>query len=288
MPTIKLPFDLAADEELMFYARPHPLAMLSLMLFWLFIAGLGVFYIVFHKDIVNYFSADLFKLGSLQFISNNAYNIVWAASLLLPLVVMAVFRINFGYVIVLLLLIAARVLIWWKAEEVLGIKPVPHPHLENFLLIAAGIVGVAGVELFRRGHRYYVTTHRIVARFGNLSVSERYVLFSKIDDLMLQKSLIGRIFNFGTVIPITSSGIGMGQDLAIAGASAGGGKGPVGAGLFAAGGKVKNVPRDLSIYVLYRVSRPEEARDMILEEMQCRENPRRQRPRREQEDDTEA
>ena len=262
-------------EEAMLVTRPHPLAMLDLMLFWLFIAGLGVVFRLYYDDITGYFSKNVVPIGALDFLSKNAYDVVWFAALLLPLVIMAVFRINFGYVIVLLLLLAARALIWWKAEEVLGIKPEPHPHLENYLLMAVGVIGVIGVELFRRGHRYYLTTMRLVARFGTLRTSERSTLYSKIDDLMLQKTILGRLFNFGTVIPITSTGLGMGQDLAIAGAQASAGKGPVGAGLFAAGGKAKNVPRELSIYVLFRIKQPEHARNLILEEMQARERPRK-------------
>jgi len=175
---------------------------------------------------------------------------------------------------VLLLLIIGRGLIAWKGREWLGFLEGLPARPENLLLMAVGLIGVAGVEVFRRGHRYYLTTSRIVARFGTLRTSERITLYSKIDDLMLQKGLLGGVFNFGTVIPITATGLGMGQDMAIAGAGVGGGKAGVGAGLFAAGGKAKNVPRELSIYVLYRIKRPEAARDLILEEMSARERPR--------------
>jgi hypothetical protein len=104
-------------------------------------------------------------------------------------------------------------------------------------------------------------------------MSERSTLYSKIDDLVLQQTVLGKIFNFGTVIPITSTGLGMGQDLAIAGAGVGGGKAGVGAHVFAAGAKGQNVPRELSFYVLYRVKDPEQARDIVMEQMQARERP---------------
>jgi hypothetical protein len=267
----KVPFKLMPGEELLLMTKPHPLAMLGLMFFWLFIGALGVAFKVYYPDIIVYFKHASWSLLP-DFMVQNAYDVVWAAALLLPLIIMAVFRINFGYVIVLLLLLAARGLIWWKAESQLGIKA--DAHLENYLLMAVGVIGVIGVELFRRGHRYYLTSMRIVARFGTLHTSERSTLYSKIDDLMLQKSFIGSFFNFGTVIPITATGLGMGQDMAIAGASAGAGKGPIGASLFAAGAKAKNVPRELSIYVLYRVKAPEHARNLILQEMHARERPR--------------
>jgi hypothetical protein len=271
MAHAKAPFQLMEDEELMLVTRPHALAMLGLQFFWLFIGALGIAFKVYYPDIIAYFHGVV-PVPLPEFVVKHAYDIVWIACLLLPLIIMAVFRINFGYVIVLLLLIAGRVFIWWKGESVLGIKA--DVHLENYLLMAVGAIGIVGVELFRRGHRYYLTTMRIVSRFGLASVTERSTLYSKIDDLMLQKTILGGIFNFGTVIPITATGLGMGQDLAIAGAAAGAGKGPIGASLFAAGGKAKNVPRELSLYVLYRIPKPEPARTMILEEMQARERPR--------------
>ncbi len=270
MSSARPPFSLLDGEEVILYARPHPFSMLGLMAFWLYIAVLGVVFFLFYPEI----TAAIKDKVKFDFIANHAYGVIWTVSILLPLLIMAIFRINFGYVIVLLLLLAGRFLIWWKVREALGFSEDAHSHLENVMLLAVGLVGVVGVEIFRRGHRYYLTTHRIVARFGALKITERSTLYSKIDDLMLQKGMLGKIFNFGTVIPITSTGLGMGQDMAIAGAAAGGGKGGAGAGFFAAGAKGKNVPRELSIYVLYRIKNPERARDVALEEMSARERPR--------------
>jgi len=276
----RIPFELMRDEEVLLVARPHPLSMLGLEIFWLLVGGLGVFFLLKHGDVDAYFQGRLY----FDFLAGRAYDAVWIGALLAPLVVMAVFRINFGYVLVLALLIGGKAFTLWKAEQVLDLAE-PNGSLDNYMLIAVGLIGMAGVELFRRGHRYYLTSHRIVARFGNLGVSERATLYSKIDDLLLQKTVLGRIFSFGTVIPVTSTGLGMGQDMAIAGVAAGAGKGGASAGLFAAGAKAKNVPRELSFYVLYRVPRPEDARTLILEEMTERERPA---PREEDDEDSET
>jgi len=262
------PFPLMPGEQVVFTARPHLLAMAGLTLFWIGIAALGVIFIAYYEEITDYVQG-IIRFEFLKFIADRAYDIVWFGALLVPLVVMAVFRINFRYVLALILLIAGSVLLQWKVEPMLDVKG--HAHLENIMLIGVGMLGVLGVEIFRRGHRYYVTNFRIVARFGTLTVSERSTLYSKIDDLILQQGVLGRLFNFGTVIPITSTGLGMGHDFAIAGAGAGGGKAGVAAGLFAAGGKAQNVPRELSIYVLYKIKDPEWARDVVLEQMRARE-----------------
>lgn len=267
---ISVPVQLLPGEEVLLMKRPHPLAMLDLMLFWFSLALLGALYIIYYPQL----SALLKGKVQINFLVKHAYDVFWFVSILLPLIIMAVFRISFGYVLTLLALIAGNILLQWKVEPHLGPAKGAHAHLENYMLIAAGLFGMAAVEVFRRGHRYYLTSKRIVARFGILKVTERSILYSKIDDLILQKGLLGGMLNFGTVIPVTSSGLGMGQDLAMGGAALGGGKGGIGAGLFAAGGKAENVPRDLSIYVLFKVKNPEEARNLILQEMQARELPR--------------
>lgn len=264
------PFELMNGEELLLETRPHPFAMSGLMLFWLALGAAGVVFFGWYPEI----QARLTELTGFDFVARYGYDAVWFAALLVPLVTMAVFRINFGYVLTLILLLAGNVAVKWKVEPWLGLT---ESGLENVMLMAVGVVGVIGVELFRRGHRYYVTTHRIVARFGSLRVSERSTLYSKIDDLVLQQTVLGKLLGFGTVIPITGAGLGMGSDMAIAGAGAGGGKAGASAGIFAAGGKAKNVPRELSFYVLYRIADPAGARNIILEEMSARERPRRPR-----------
>ncbi len=268
--TIFVPFQPLPGEEVLLMTRPHPLALLDLMLFWLSLAVLGALYIIYYPQL----SAMLKEKVQIEFIVKHTYDVVWFVSIMLPLIIIAIFRINFGYVLMLLALAVGNVLLQWKVAPHLGLAQSAHAHLENYMLIAVGLFGVAAVEIFRRGHRYYLTSQRIVARFGILKVMERSAIYSKIDDLILQKGLLGGILNFGTVIPVTSSGLGMGQDLALGGAAVGGGKGGIGVGLFAAGGKAKNVPRALSIYVLFKIKKPEDARNIILQEMQARERPR--------------
>ncbi len=264
---------LMSGEEELLVTRPHPLAMSGLALFWLCVAGLGVVYIIYFQELDSWLQG-LFKFEFLDFAKRRAYDALWMASIILPMVVMAVFRINFKYVLTLLGLVVANVLLQWKVAPLLELQG--HAHLENVMLIAVGIAGVTGVELYRRSHCYFLTNYRIVARMGTIKSSERSTPYSKVDDLVLQKGLLGKILGFGTVIPVTSTGLGMGQDLALAGAGAGGGKAGAGAGLFAAGGKAKNVPRELSMYVLYKVKNPEYVKNLVMEEMFARERTARQ------------
>ncbi|MBI2568471.1 MAG: PH domain-containing protein [Candidatus Schekmanbacteria bacterium] len=265
MSSERLPFALATGEHLLCATRPHVFAMVGLMLFWLGTAALGASFIIWRDDLL--LVPTRLPLGEL--LSSHFYSVVWFTAVLVPMVVMALRQVRFGYVLTLLALTAGHLLLRCYVEPQLAL---PHyPHLENLMLIAVGLLGVVGCEIFRRGHRYYVTSHRIIARFGRLRLSERNTFFSKIDDLLLSRSLFGRLVGFGTVIPVTATGIGMGQDLAVAGVDVRGGSRLAGAGLFAAGGKTVNVPRELSMYVLYKIPAPERVRNLIIEQMHRRE-----------------
>ncbi len=79
------------------------------------------------------------------------------------------------------------------------------------LYLVACIVAFIGVEFYRRSYEYYITNHTIVLRGGLISKTERSVLLSKIEDVVVLKPLLGRITGFGHIIPVTASQIGLGE-----------------------------------------------------------------------------
>ncbi len=115
-----------------------------------------------------------------------------------------------------------------------------------------GLLGFASVELMRRTHSFVVTNFRLILQSNGLSLSRRELFFSKISDMAVEQSLVGKIFNFGTLIPVTNSGLGLGDDFAMASASYQSGN--VGVGI--AGGKMVSTPRGRSSQVLFGVPDP--------------------------------
>jgi hypothetical protein len=105
------------------------------------------------------------------------------------------------------------------------------------------------IELKRRSHRYVLTNFRLITQTNFLVRKQREILLSRVTETVRQQDLIGRMFNFGTVLPIAESGLGMGSDFAVMGAGIGIGKG----GLAVAGGKSVNVARSLSEFELFNV-----------------------------------
>jgi hypothetical protein len=144
-----------------------------------------------------------------------------------------------------------------------------------WLLIVCGLAGFVFVEFYRRGHNYYVTNLRIVMEKSFLSYDSRQFAYNKIEDLAVVQGVLGRVLNYGTVIPVTASGFGLGEDSASLGIGGGGGIGgkhgvPVGGGVSfsASGGRAVLIPRGRTYHTLYGIPRPREVQHAIVMIMQ--------------------
>lgn len=123
----------------------------------------------------------------------------------------------------------------------------------NSLLISFGIMGALGTEFWRRRHRYYITNLRIVTECMG---KRREVFYDRISDLIFERSILGWIFKFGSIIPLTGSGIGTGMDISLIGAGVGKSlKGKL-LGVMFGGGKTISTPRARSPYILYGIPNP--------------------------------
>ncbi len=240
---------LQKGEELIRALRPHPLAFYRLYAIWIYLAFVGV-----------YFASDP-RIEIFDMSPENSARILWWLSILVPAVLIALFRINWRWLIALAIpgLLAfylpgqleytAFLETWgllWFADQ-------------NHILTAFGVFGILGTEEHRRSHRYYITNWRLIMESGHLGVHRRTLLYKNINDLVVEQSFPGKIFNFGTIIPITASGLGLGDDSSMAGAAVGT-RAMIGAG----GGKTISTPRGRSHHLLEGVGRPEQVHDLII------------------------
>ena len=149
------------------------------------------------------------------------------------------------------------------------------PLTKLWVLVVAALLGIVFTETYRRGHRYFITNYRIVLRKRFVGREERELMHDKITDVYVGQGLLGRIFNFGTVIPVTESGFGMGEEMAMAGVHAaasvkGGGLIGVGAG----GGKSMQRPRAATYFSLHGIPDPKRVRGLISRRrLEAREAP---------------
>lgn len=119
--------------------------------------------------------------------------------------------------------------------------------------VCMSIVGFLLVELYRRSHKYIITNLRIIFSGGVITKRERTLRYDKISDINTEQGILGQIFSFGTITPISQSGFGLGSDqtLAAGGLQVGGKKAKF-FGL-AGGGREVQTPRARSYYELHGV-----------------------------------
>lgn len=150
-----------------------------------------------------------------------------------------------------------------------------------WLLALCGLAGFAFAEFYRRGHNYYVTNLRVIMEKSFVTYDSRQFTYDRINDLAIVQGVLGRILNYGTVIPVTASGFGLGEDSAsaeIGGGVAIGGRRSMplggGLGLSASGGRAVLIPRGRTYHTLYGIPRPREVQHAIAAMMQSQTLPK--------------
>jgi len=146
--------------------------------------------------------------------------VLWALGLILVGVILSLTKIRWRVFILYAIFMGVGIGLMWKFGFKFGFKDVKN--LLTVYSLAATLVGVLTVEAFRSSHKYVLTNFRIILRGGIVRSHERTIRYSSISDLEYSQGILGRLFNFGSIIPITPSGMGTGSDqtFAAAGASA--------------------------------------------------------------------
>jgi hypothetical protein len=153
----------------------------------------------------------------------------------------------------------------WKMEdtEAFGLWFIPG------VTAAVGLIGLLSVDAYRRSFTYYLTDNRIVIQ-GNflMNRSERQVRYNHIEDIKMEQGIVGTMLGYGTVLPLTGSGLGTGSDESMV--IAGSGAEVKGLGIGLLGGsrtsskRIRHNPHDC----LYGVPQPSKVRDLITENIQ--------------------
>lgn len=117
------------------------------------------------------------------------------------------------------------------------------------MLLATAPIAVIATEIDRRSHRFILTNLRILFRGGVFITRERQLRYEGITDLDGSQGPLGRLFGYGTLIPITQSGFGLGADSSEAhvGVGVGGKAGARGAGVGAGIGVAAGGGKEVSV-----------------------------------------
>ncbi|MBD3260606.1 MAG: PH domain-containing protein [Candidatus Altiarchaeales archaeon] len=284
-------FKLLEGEKLYKIIKPHPLSFIDMYFMWVLVILLSLLFLVYGDSlgelIGNPAATPLFIYDG--FLNSSSENLLIRSmpyltetrqdiyEFTLPLttvlreyapVSLWIFLLTILSILVSFLKIALRWCIILPAAGITSLIVAValdlDPRFAYFFGILFSLVGVLMVELYRRAHTFYVTGSRLVTEATFLTRKKNELGYDKINNVVLDQSLVGRVFNFGTLIPATASGLGMGEDSAYLGFGAAGevGSGPlIGGG--AAAGRSITVPRTRSMYSLFGVSNPAEIEHLI-------------------------
>jgi hypothetical protein len=246
--------ELLKGERVEKILSPHPLSFMRYQSLSLFLIIWGVV----AGWLIN------FSEWNTLFTSNEWYPIlIWGIVLLLAGVIASIVTIRwsifFLYLIVFLGGTGLMLSQGWLASSGVFIP---------FYTVSISIIGFLIVEAYRRSHKYYISNQRITFKGGIVTKQERTLRYDKITDINAKQGIIGQIFGFGTIIPISQSGFGLGSDKSFAGGGVSLGEKKVKfLGLFG-GGKEVQTPRARSYYELHGVHPYKEIKKLVEEMVQ--------------------
>ena len=230
--------DLLEKEQIEKSLSPHPLSFMKLQSLCIFLIVWGVLvgWLAVFSSIHTFFDSYTITI------------LVWASVMILVGIIASLLSIRWSilFLFVAVILGGIGIMFWLNLLESASVF-IP------FYMIAVSIVGFLMVELYRRSHKYIISNQRIVFKGGILTKEERTLRYDKVSDINSKQGILGQIFQFGTIIPISSSGFGLGSDnsFAAGGVSVGEKKARF-FGLFG-GGKEVQTPRARSYYELHGV-----------------------------------
>lgn len=240
--------DLLENERVEKILSPHPLSFMRLQSLCIFLIVWGVLF----GWLVNFWEYKGWLSESLVMI------FVWGIVLILVGVFASLLSIRWSILLLyLLVVIGGAGIIFWQNWQDSAMVFIP------FYTVAVSIIGFLIVELYRRSHKYIISNLRIIFKGGVITKRERTLRYDKISDIDAKQGILGQIFGFGTIIPISQSGFGLGSDKSFAaGGVALGEKKAKFLGLFG-GGKEVQTPRARSYYELHGVHPYKEVKKIV-------------------------
>lgn len=246
-----MPIELRRDEKIIKQIKPHPLAFTDLYSIFLYLIIINILFLIYYQDITNW----LLKLPIVGWIPQlQAYLTLtaWSLSIILPFLAIALLKATWKWFILSLIAMILGIIFKFKFQ-------IP----EQAPAIIIGLIGLSLVEMYRKGHTYYITNQRIITELKFITQKQKEFSYSKLNELIVKQGIIGRIFNIGTIIPITATSLGLGEDITATGIGATTNVKGIKIGGGIAGGKTVIVPRGRSAYTLFGVKNPIKIKELI-------------------------
>ena len=199
--------DLLYGEEVDMAVKPHPLSFIGYHVFFIYLIFVDFFLWRFHLLLEE--NASVLSILSL---------LDAVLSILGMNIVDAVFIVSFWIALTISSLIGSRLLhnrmlmlyavlvaasgtmleVYWSMTHY-EIAFIQRSSFKLILLAGTAAACMILVEIYRRRHLYIVTNHRVIIR-GGLIPKEEEIAYRDIARIYVKQGILGRIFNFGTII----------------------------------------------------------------------------------------
>ncbi|MBS7604672.1 MAG: PH domain-containing protein [Candidatus Bathyarchaeia archaeon] len=261
-------FELFRDEKIEIFLRPHPLSFLKYYLVCFYLAFLAMIL----NALYQWLHQNVWLNPSASWILNMLFGMIPGVSPeeIVSLIIFWAILLLSGLLIGILW-ISKRPLIYMVLIGIFGtlleLYLSPRTSIKLMALFFSSILGLILVEVYRRGHKFFLTSYRIIALKKFIGKEVREVMYDKITDIYMSQGLLGRIFNYGTIIPISESGLGLGEDASFAAISAGTMAKRSSFGIIFGGKRGVSRPRAPTYFSLYGVPNPKRVQGLIISKM---------------------
>jgi len=217
-------FSLAQNEQITAEMQPHPVAFADLWAVWTVYLALAVIFMALRTQIGPAIAET--GLGSLMarvmspaLIPVLLNVVLFTLASLSGAIWLAFLRINLWWLVLPLLLGVVMVVLTVAAVGPGGdAGAATHPGGPWWLFAIPGgiaLLSMSQIELYRRGHRFFITNRRLVfeRRYFLAPYTTVEAYYHHITNLVTKQTALERVFGAGTVIPVMSSGLNVGSEV---------------------------------------------------------------------------
>lgn len=203
------------EQDADYVGKPNVVSFMPFFMPAIFIAGVSLYFLVEKQTILDALENSFInKTGMVPFY------ITFAIATFIPALAFALYKINLRYILAPVL---SFIILLVVKHKFLNVDFTYQPNttwifdnLELLAFVVYGILSILNTELYRRSHRYEITDVYIKTSAGIFSSKERILILSKINDIAVSQSFFGKLFGYGSIIPVTASGMGMGFNFSAA------------------------------------------------------------------------
>jgi len=212
--------ELLHGEEVDMALKPHPLCFVKYHVFFAYlilVAFLLQNLYFFLEDNSSLLSSLNFLEAAFSGLGMNLVDFVfllsfWAVLILSGWIATRLLRNRIIMIYVVLVAVLGTILeVYWSMTN-FELTFIQRRYFKLIPLAGTAIVNVVLVDIHRRRLRYIITNYRVIIREG-LKMKEEEITYNIISHIRVEQGILGRLFNFGTIILFSIFDFGLNEPL---------------------------------------------------------------------------